>query len=413
MKLIQQSQAGDLWRGIALPAIVASAALLAVYLATTAWQLPYPRDLHGYVLGRDFLNAWLYGREAWGEAAGRFYDIRLYNAELAALTFADYPTQQWSYPPHLMLLMAPFGLLDYLPAYLLWTALGAGALIWAVPASLPRSWGTLALLLSPAGLVCLVSGQNAFLAAALLVALFRWLDARPILAGILLGLLTVKPQLGLMFPLMLLLTGRWRVFCSAAATTLTLIGATAALWGLEIWEVYFTEALPLQEYVIADPTRATMGLMPTAYMNARIAGLSAGPAYAIQACVAVLAGAAVVWTYRCRRDPLLSYAILIAASLAATPYLMSYDLVVVAWLILALAATGQVGAGERLLLLLVYFLPFLAIAGELFGLPGSALVLPLFAASLIRKLAAGAAERPAWGSPARLAESPSRGVASG
>jgi hypothetical protein len=48
MKLIQQSQAGDLWRGIAVPAIVASGALLAVYLATTAWQLPYPRDLHGY-----------------------------------------------------------------------------------------------------------------------------------------------------------------------------------------------------------------------------------------------------------------------------------------------------------------------------------------------------------------------------
>jgi hypothetical protein len=69
--------------------------------------LPYPRDIHGYALGRDFLNFWTYGREAWSGEAGRFYDIALYNEHLGRLVWPDYQTQQWSYPPHLLLLAAP------------------------------------------------------------------------------------------------------------------------------------------------------------------------------------------------------------------------------------------------------------------------------------------------------------------
>jgi hypothetical protein len=242
-------------------------------------------------------------------------------------------------------------------------------------------------------MVSLVSGQMAFFCAALLISIFRCLDARPLLAGILLGLLTVKPQLGLLFPLMLLITGRFTMFAAAAATTLALVVATALFFGPEIWIRYFTQAVPLQEQVIADPTRAVMGMMPTAYMNVRILGLPAGVAYVVQAAVAALAVALVVWTFRRRRDPLLSYSVLIVASLVVTPYLMSYDLVVTAWVVLALALSGAFAARDRPLLLAVYLLPLLAIATELAGLPGSALVLPLFAAWLLVRLAKDGMEK--------------------
>jgi hypothetical protein len=107
----------------------------------------------------------------------------------------------------------------------------------------------------------------------------------------------------------------------------------------------------------------------------------------VQALFAVLALAAVAWTFRRPRDPLVSYAVLVTATLAATPYLMSYDLAVVSWLILALAHAGKVGDADRRLLLAVQFLPLLAIAGELWNLPGSALVLPALAAVLVWRLA--------------------------
>ena len=383
---LAQPSLREIWRGAFLPGAVGSAVLLALYLATVTWALPFPRDIHDYALGRDFLNFWTYGREAWSGEAGRFYDIAAYNRQLQELLGPAYQTQQWSYPPHLILLMAPFGLLPYLPAYLLWTVLGAAALLWAVPAGCDRRLGAAALLLAPAGLIAFVSGQNAFFVAAIFAAVFRFMDARPLLAGLLLGVMTVKPQVGLLVPLMLVMTGRWTVFASAAATSLALVGATALLFGPEIWTTYLRDALPVQEYVIRDPTRATLGLMPTAYMNARILGLSAEAAYAVQGVFASLAVAAVVWTYRRPRDPLLSFGIVLTATLAATPYLMSYDLVAVSWLVLALATAGKLGESDRRLLLVVQFLPFLAIAGGLFGVPASALVLPALAGLLLWRL---------------------------
>ncbi len=376
----------EIWRGVFLPGAIASGILLTLYLLSVEWAPRFPRDIHGYALGRDFLNFWTYGREAWSGEAGRFYDIGIYNAHLQALVGADYQTQQWSYPPHLILLMAPFGLLPYLPAYAFWTALGVAALFWSLPNGTDRRLGALALALAPAGLICLVSGQNAFFAVAIFAGVFRFLDTRPILAGVLLGLLTVKPQLGLLLPLMLVVTGRWTVFASAAATTIALFAATALLFGPDIWTTYLRDAIPLQEYVIRDPTRATMGLMPTAYMNARIVGLSAETAYAVQAVFAALALGAVVWTYSRPRDPLLSYAVLITATLSATPYLMSYDFVVLSWVLLALAAAERAAPGDRRILLAVQFVPFLAIAGELAGVPGAALILPGLAAVWLLRL---------------------------
>jgi Glycosyltransferase family 87 len=379
-------QPRDVFRDVSRPGVIASAVLLLLYLATVKWGARFPEDIHRYVLGRDFLNFWSYGHAAWSANPGRFFDIATYNHYLDALTGWNYQPQQWSYPPHLMLLMAPFGLLPYLTAYLLWTALGLAALYWAVRADFADGKSFAILVLAPAGFIGLISGQNCFLSAALLIAVFRFLDTRPIVAGLLLGLLTMKPQLGLLFPLMLILTGRWKVFFSAAATACALIGATTLIWGVDIWHSYFALGVPLQEQVIGHPTVMTQALMPTVYMNARLLGLSATAAYAIQCAAGVAAIAAVVWTYRKRRDPLLSYALLIVAGFLATPYLMSYDLVIAGWLTLMLWKGPQASRSERGLFMAFYLLPFAGIALAMIGLPGSALVLVALAAWLVRRM---------------------------
>jgi hypothetical protein len=51
----------------------------------------------------------------------------------------------------------------------------------------------------------------------MLLTIFAWLDRKPLPAGIPLGLLTPKPQLGALFPVMLVASGRWRVFLVALA----------------------------------------------------------------------------------------------------------------------------------------------------------------------------------------------------
>ena len=70
----------------------------------------------------------------------------------------------------------------------------------------------------PAVLINIGHGQNGFLTAALLGGALVVLERRPIMAGFMLGLLVYKPQYGLLLPLVLAVSGRWKCFASAAVT---------------------------------------------------------------------------------------------------------------------------------------------------------------------------------------------------
>ena len=96
---------------------------IATYLATTNWASAFPRDKATLVLGRDFLNLWMYGRALFeGGEPARFYDVATYNDALAQMLGAGYPGQNWPNPPTALVVMAPFGLLNYFPALVAWAA---------------------------------------------------------------------------------------------------------------------------------------------------------------------------------------------------------------------------------------------------------------------------------------------------
>ena len=57
--------------------------------------------------------------------------------------------------------------------------------------------------------------------------------------GIAFGLLTVKPQLGLLVPVLLIAQGNWRTFFAAAATALVLAALSVLVYGAEAWQAYF------------------------------------------------------------------------------------------------------------------------------------------------------------------------------
>src|SRR5688572_4637545 len=104
-------------------------AVAVAYVLTASWDRAIPRDGTTLVVGRDFLNFWLYGRAATTSNPGLFFDAAIYNRELASLLGAGYPGQNWSYPPSIMLPAAPFGQLPYLTALLCWTVLGVAVFI--------------------------------------------------------------------------------------------------------------------------------------------------------------------------------------------------------------------------------------------------------------------------------------------
>jgi hypothetical protein len=88
------------------------------------------------------------------------------------------------------------------------------------------------------------------------------------------------------------------------------------------------------------------------------------------------------------RDGLMSYALLLTATALATPYMMSYDLVIFAWLFLAMcgAQTFQTDRTGRWLLGAVYWLPMITMVLGAAGIPGAVIILVAFSAWLSGRL---------------------------
>jgi hypothetical protein len=353
-------------------------------------HLPFPRDGSTLVVGRDFLNFWMYGRAAALPDPGRWYDAVAYQRELATLLGPGYPGLNWSYPPSIMLLAAPFGRLPYLPALLIWTA--ASLVIFLAVAARPIAGrrALTALMVSPAAVFCLMSGQSSFLTAAVLIGIFATLERRPLVAGMLIGLLTLKPQLGLLFPVLLIAAGRWRVFAAASVTALALAGATAALFGTKVWVDFVTLGLPAQSLVLADAQGIATPFHATVFMNLRGIGASYALAMSVQAGVALAAAAAVAWAFRYRAgaDPRLLAALFFACAMSAVPYLLVYDTLPLTFAALALLAGGMLDARGAWLARFAYWLPLLQIGLGTLHIPGPGLIAPAFAAYVLWRLKA-------------------------
>jgi hypothetical protein len=372
---------------VVLGALAFAATALAFYWHTQ-WAEPFPRDATTLVVGRDFLNFWMYGHAAFAADPGRYYEPHLYNHVLQAMLGKDYPIQTWSYPPTIMLVAVPFGLLGYRAALLVWTALGGGLLYLAMRRQTPRNAVILGAFISPAAVFCLMSGQNAFVVTAMLIAVFAMIERRPLCAGALIGLLTLKPQLGLLLPVMLIASGQWRAFIAAAATAIALALLTAALFGPQVWIEYLHIGLPAQNHVLSDTYILAARLMPTVFMNVHLAGVSYGVAMALQLCVSILAAAVVAWAFRCHRDadPHVLLALFLACATAATPYLMSYDTLPLVCAALLLLARAPLDALGRRLVQMIFWLPFIQLVLGTWHIPGAGLIAPVFVLYLARRL---------------------------
>ena len=374
------------------------AVTLVAYVLTIDWRGAIPRDGTTLAVGRDFLNIWMYGRAAFSADPSQFYDLDAYHAALRGLFGMELNGPNWSYPPGMLLLAAPFGQLSYLAALACWTLLGVAVFI-AVARKHVLDWRILVpVLLSPAALFCLISGQSSFLTAAMLIAIFALLDRKPVAAGVLIGLLTIKPQLGILLPFMLMASGRWRVVMVAAATALALAGVTAAIFGERVWFDFVSKGLPVQGLVLSDPERIATPFYPTLFMNLRGLDLNYAAAMSVQALFAALAIGAVIWAFRFRRDadPALLLALFLACSASASPYLLAYDLLPLTFAAVALLAGGGLDNPGRRLVQLAYWTPALQLALGTWHLPGPALIAPAFAFYLVLRLRASPRPAAAW-----------------
>jgi len=337
----------------------------------------------------DFVSYWAAARLAdSGNPAGA-YDLALHRSvELGAIPLGG--ALPFAYPPCFLLLLAPFGLLSYPAAAADWVLLTFAAYCAAIRRWSPATpWLALSF---PPLLVNVITGQAGLLVAALFVGGMALLPKRPFAAGILLGLLIVKPQLGLVLPLALLAGREWRAIAGAAAAAAGLILASLILFGWEPWQAWLGNAGLIAS--IASEGLAGWHRMASVYGALRLAGLAAAPAWAAHALVGLAAaGAACMIWYR-ETDIGKRAAALAAATSLASPYLFVYDT-----LILVVPFLWLVARGRRLALVglawAVLFLALVQVAGWSGGpnlAPLAAIVLLVLILLQPRGLSASASE---------------------
>jgi len=346
-----------------------------------------PLDDFGSAIGRDFLNSWIGGRSAFSGGPGPWFDFDNYNAMLRHLTgHPDFPDMYWSYPPHIVLLLWPLGLLPYLPAYVVWCVVGLGLYLLAAWSGGVSRQHMLFLAVAPGVAVNVFFGQNGFLTAALLVGGLANLERRPILSGILFGILSIKPQFGLLLPVLLVMTGRWRVIAAAVATVAVLVAATSLWFGPDIWLDYVRKVSPQQHWLLTDGGGLLFAMVSSAFVSGRMLGLPLSVDWVVQGVVSAAALAMVVWTFWRRRDPMLSLALFIAATFLFSPWMLNYDMVVFGWVVARLRERSDATVADDVLAIAVWALP---VAMLLFGaihIPIAMLVLPAFAGRLVWRL---------------------------
>jgi len=221
----------------------------------------------------------------------------------------------------------------------IWLVASFAAYLTAIRAILPRQETLLVAAAFPAVFVNVGHGQNGFLTAALLGGALHWLDRKPWLAGMLIGLLAYKPQFGVLIPIALLAGGRWRSIGAAAATIAALVAISFATLGGGIWHA-FADSMNFTQTVVLEQGGTGWQKIQSIFAAVRALGASVPVAYAAQASLLAMLAATLAWLWHGDAAFELKAAALALGSLLATPYVLDYDFVVLAVAIAFFARHG-------------------------------------------------------------------------
>ncbi|WP_028350795.1 glycosyltransferase family 87 protein [Bradyrhizobium murdochi] len=297
-------------------------------------------DRTGQPIGTDFSNVYAAGSLTWqGRAADAYTPALQHAAEIAVFDGRDVPFYGWHYPPFFFAIAVLVAALPYAGGLALWLVASFAAYLATIRAILPRQETLLVAAAFPAVLVNVGHGQNGFLTAALLGGALHWLDRRPWLAGVLIGLLAYKPQFGVLIPIALLAGGRWRTIGAATATVVALVVVSFAMLGSGIWHA-FADSMNFTQTVVLEQGGTGWQKIQSIFSAVRASGANVPTAYAAQASLFALLAASLAWLWHSDAAFELKAAALALGSLLATPYVLDYDLVVLAVAIAFFARHG-------------------------------------------------------------------------
>ncbi len=357
--------------------LIASGVLLASVIGLTFLVLTANGllDTLGRPLGTDFSSFYAAGTYVLDGRPAAPYDLAQHYAREQSIFGPATPFYGWLYPPFFLFVAGALALMPYGLALFVWQALTLALYLLTIRAIASRPLGTTAgphstidpmwLLLAlafPAVIINVGHGQNGFLTAALLGGALATLESRPLVAGILFGLLAYKPQFAVMIPIALAASGRWRCLATAAATVAGLAIVTTCILGLPVWQAFlasthFTRVSVLEQ---GDPGWYKMQSL---FAWARMWGAPLPLAYALQAMLDASLAAALTVLWRGATPYPLKAAALCLAVILATPFTFDYDMTVLAPAVAFFVVDGLdrgFGPWEKTALATLWIMPFIA-----------------------------------------------------
>jgi hypothetical protein len=367
-----------------------------VYVHTM--MVPGYIDRAGRFKGTDYIYFYVMGSLISEGRADALYDPDVHLAEGRRRIdpqlnlYAPYS----NYGPQVAAAFAPLSRLTFgksLAMFLILTAIAYGAsvwLVWRLSPALGR-YGALVVILAagaPAFFTLVryaqLSGLSLLLLSLALAALVR---DRRFLAGVFIGLMVFKPQLGVVIALVMILAGEWRVVAGAAvAGSAELAGAWLA-GGSTVMRQYVDVLLTLAR----DPS--LVQIYPGEVHSLRgFAHLLSGSSVLLSV-VTIAAVVAAVWlgvrTWKSAMPLRVKWGLLLVFTVLASPHLLTYDLILLTIPLLVFAdwaVAHQEHAQQpwiARLLLLLYLAPFSSNLVRLVPIQLSVVVMVVLAALLV------------------------------
>lgn len=282
-------------------------------------------DAHGHPLRNDFLVFQSAGSLALhGHALSAYSSSAIHAEEVARVGHQFKTLFPWQYPPLFFFVAVLLACLPFAPAFALWVGTMVplyglvAALIARSRALFFAAWGT------PWAILATMNGQNGFLTASIIGLVLLNLEARPLVAGLVLGLLSYKPQYAFLFPFALAFGGYWRAFAWACASTVCLTLLSCAVFGTDCL-LAFAHGLGHATQDVLVAAGIGWNVLQSLYTLLRWIGVSATLAWFAQITLAIACVVFVAALWRSKSPFALKAAGLIAVIPLVTPYAFIYD----------------------------------------------------------------------------------------
>jgi hypothetical protein len=321
--------------GRAIPAALFNACFVlfvinASFFPASFFQHWWIFDKDGLGIPTDFVNVWAAGRFVLDGHPALAYDWPTQKeVEVAVLGVNFAGDFAWHYPPPFLAIASLLARMPYGIAFITWVLASLIPYMVVMRAIVGRPIGWMLAFAMPMVLNNATVGQNGFLTAALIGGTLYLIPVRPVLAGICLGLLTYKPQYGLLFPLVLIAASQWTVFVSAGVVAVMMAVGSWLAFGTDSWQAFF-HWMPMFQQAFLVEGKATWWKLQSIFSMVRYFGGGEQLAWICQWILSATVAVVLALMWRSRIPYSLKAAALATGTLLITPYLFLYDMMVLA-----------------------------------------------------------------------------------